>query len=70
MGTQVLDKTEFHIARYCKVYQHLEVNDGKGCNVRQGHGRLYPLLGTNLLSDHMSGPSYSENALGVILAYN
>ena len=40
----------------------LEVNDGKGCNVRQGHGRLSPLLGTNPLKDYGSGPAYFDTA--------
>ena len=46
----------------------MEVNDAKGCNVCQGHGRLCPLLGTNPLQDHGSGPAYSDTTLGGILA--
>ena len=54
----MLDKTEFYTIRYCEIYQHLEVNDGKGCNVRQGHSRLYPLLRTNELHLFLLLPSY------------
>ena len=64
----MLDKTEFYTTRYCKIYRRVEVNDGKGCNVRQGHGRLCPLLGTNPLRDHEPSPTYSDSALGGILA--
>ena len=70
MGRQVLDKTKFYTTRYRKVYQCLEVNDGKGCNICQGHGRLCPLLVMDLLKDHGYGPDYSDNASRGILANN
>ena len=68
MGKRVLDKIEFYTTRYCKIYRHVEVNDGKGCNVCQGHGRLCPLLGTNPLRDHGSSPAYFDIASGGILS--
>ena len=59
----MLDEAKFYIARYWKVYQGLEVNDGKGRNVRQGHGRIWWLPETNLLKDHGTGSTYSDSAL-------
>ena len=67
MDKQVLHETEFYTTRYCKIYRRVEVNDGKGCNVCQGHGRLCPLLGTNPLRDHGSDPAYSNTASRGIL---
>ena len=64
----MFDKTEFYTTRYCKICRCVEVNDAKGCNVCQGHGRLCPLLGTNPLRDHGSGPTYSPITSGGILA--
>ena len=64
----MLDKTEFYLTRYCKVYRRVEVNDGKGCNVCHGHGRLCSILGTNPLRDHGSSPAYSDTTSGGILA--
>ena len=52
------------------MYRHLEVNDGKGCNVREGHGRLCPLLGTTALKDNRSCSAFFNRALGGILADN
>ena len=63
----MFDVAKFYTARYCKIYRHVKVNDGKGCNVRQGHGRLCPLLGTNPLRDHGSSPAYSDTTSGRIL---
>ena len=64
----MLDKIDFYPTSYCKVYRGLEVNDGKICNVCQRHGRLYPLLGANLLKDHGLSPTYSDSASRGILA--
>ena len=66
----MLDEIEFYTARYCKVYRHVEVNDGKGCNVCEGHGSLCALLGTTALRDNKSYSAYSRRALGGILAHN
>ena len=64
----MLDEIEFYTTRHCKIYQRLEVNDGKGCNVCQRHDMLCPLLGANPLRDHEFGPAYSDTVLGGILA--
>ena len=68
MSMRVFDKTEFYTTRYCKIYRCVEVNDAKGCTVCQGHGRLCPLLGTNPLRDHGSGPAYFDTTSRGILA--
>ena len=46
----------------------MEVNDGKGCNVRQGYCKLYPLLVANLFKDYGFGPLYPNIPSGRILA--
>ena len=66
----MLDKTKFYSARYCKVYRHVEVNDGKGCNVRQRHGSLCSLLGKIVFGENKSCLAYSSRASGGFLADN